>query len=301
MFIPFISTITALTAGLASSVMLNDPPLDWTDASQMPADSSNLPDWSDEDPPPPEYLVIYDMRDLATMLDDVCNVTDVTGNLINRLMATGVYRHLDYEMLLDGVFYMNGTAEDINLLNAQIEKVHNLYSERFELTLACYNVPEDQAAPTLGEPVQPVESFIEIHQSVMRRAPATITSTTSQSYVYDWQPIVGDQSAGYDPTVTPAEDGLELLVYIGADIDESNARVLLRMDGKLTDAEIRDVIGPTMMGTTKPLEFGVPYIQTRSIHVNLPLVPDQMTAVGVVNGFSGDPPIVIAAKLHRLP
>jgi len=221
---------------------------------------------------------------------------------------------LQKESLIDGVYIVTGEAGQHEQLVKLLEDVRSLYQGAYDLELFIYPMAAAQA-PGLGAPADSQAVTLRARQVIARRVESRLDFTEELTYIRDWQPVVGNDSVGYDPDPATVTRGLRLTVTAGA-VDREPATpgagsspaasnpaapaVPLRLRGEWIDAVIERqsaLLAPVSGGE---LELGLPHTTTRTIESDLRLPLGQPSVLAVIPGAKPGEVIVIAGAIREL-
>ncbi len=283
-------------------------------------------------------LRVYDTRDLAAVLPSGSGggtitivprlETDGSGSTLQRL-TLGVQHsdeglvtaspadlvvtrlceqlQLQKESLGDGVYLVTGEADQHVQFVKLIEDVRSLYQGAYELELFTYPVAAAQA-PALGAAPDSQSVTLRTRQVIARRVESRIDLTEELTYIRDWQPVVGNDSVGYDPDPDVVTRGLRLAVTAGAVNDApegrgsaGSGRIPLRLRGEWIDATVERQSSPLAPLSGGNLELGLPRITKRTIESDLRVPLGQAVVLAVVPGTKAGESVVIAGTVRELP
>lgn len=223
---------------------------------------------------------------------------------------------LQKEALVEGVYLITGEDAQHEQFVKLLEDVRSLYQGAYELEILVYPAPAAQA-PAIGSDAEPQSVTIRTRQVIGRRVESRIAVTEEISYIRDWQPVVGNESVGYDPDPGTVTKGLRLIVTAGgvehaapeparrtgrpaSEADAPQSVVSLRLSGSLTDAVVEKQSSPLAPLSGGSLELGLPRLSTRTIESDLRIVPGRTTVLAVVPGTKPGDTLVIAGTLREL-
>lgn len=277
-------------------------------------------------------LVVYDVRDLASMLSPeggtggggVPVLKDIP--LVSNLFATrrgegggtpaadgtrrGVIDSLAeassmvVQTITPGILAATGTKDQHELFQRLINQLRTVDSGTYEVEIAVSKAGPDQSA-AIGQPFASSGEAVRVKQAVRGRTAASLHATETTSYISDWVPVVGNSAVAYQPQTKEAVSGLQLGVLV---TPSSAGRVDVRLTGSLDKADVRMTPNPATgtgaAGQPVPSDLGIglPTVQSRSIAAELDLPLDQSTVVAVVAGFGseGREQVVVAVKVRQL-
>lgn len=242
-------------------------------------------------------LSAEDLRGLSSMsrqiADDGFNTP--AALLVEQFQATGAF-DLTSQQVMPGIFFFQGLTSDIEAMTSMLEQVHEMHSERVEIELACHIVVESNP-PGIGAKFEGSrQPLMRTRQVMTRRVESPISVIERSAYVSDWQPVVGDQSVGYDPETQEAEYGLQAFVIVGRREDTESINVRLR--GTMTDLYMQRLEGPSVDGTQ--LTLGLPRLSVRSLQSDISASIGQSTVAAVIPGFGPEESIVVTVRVRPI-
>lgn len=252
-------------------------------------------------PQPAESTVrLIDARDLVSVMPTTA-VLDTRGAVNRRnpmLQVTdlvlGLSRslNLEAEPLADGVFTIRGEPDGQGSLVVLLEQVRDLYRGQYEVELACY----PSASPAeIGSPAKIDSASIRVRQAVSRRQECRVEASKTILYIAKWQPVVADNSVGYDAQTERASAGLMVTILLGAGPDASDGTVDMRVRGEISDVQLREFSVPLMGEGKGGLPIQLPTTNLRSINADS-RIGAQPRVIGVVPGFKEGEVLIIAAS-----
>ena len=307
-------------------------------AASCPADVISEPIASSAQPEDnPNMLIVYDVRDLATMLSPeegaagVPMLKDVPliGNLFRRGAPGGAGEtsaeqpttkrsvinslaeasSMIIQTISPGILAATGTKDQHDLFQRLITQLRTVDSGSFEIEITVSKAQGEQA-PAIGQPFNATGDVERVKQAIRGRAEALIHATESIAYISEWVPVVGNSSVGYQPQTKEVVSGLRLVASVSP---ATAGRVDLRISGTLDRADVKTtknaVVAPgnaavgAGQGVPSDLGIGLPTVQSRSIQCELAVPFEQAIVIAVATGFdSGGPTnaVVIAAKIRQL-
>lgn len=204
---------------------------------------------------------------------------------------------IECEPLLRGIIAAQGTIARHDQLAEQLREVRLLFTERYEIELACFSVGAS-SAPELGAPIDGVEPELFSRQVIVRRQPTTFRAVTSHTYLADLIVVTGDSAIGYQPQTKTLDDGLTLVLLIGAG-DEDARATPLEARGELTRVSFdRSAIELPGRPDTPPA-VEMPSVDRRTIQTAVSIEYDKLVAIAVVPGFEKGEVVVIAARVRK--
>jgi len=217
------------------------------------------------------------------------------------------------KQLVPGVFAVTAERELHPTIRSMLTQLRDLSHQRYELELVVYAVATP-SAPTLGAAVtiDPNSGASRTRTTVLRRLARPIEAITRIAYISDWMPVVADNAVGNDPTTSEVVSGLSCFATVGAG-PESGETISFQLTGRMC----RATVDPAPVGSGKAfaasgpasegLGIGLPKIDERTIHVDLPLslgaaggAGGKLTAVAVLPGFDAGQSLVIAAGVREI-
>ncbi|MFG0330758.1 MAG: hypothetical protein ACF8PN_12785 [Phycisphaerales bacterium] len=240
----------------------------------------------------PWITKIYDLRDVAALLPPSEEHDDLLDFITQEIVAS---QGFPADRLAAGVYMVSGEPENHDTFVELIGQVESLYHETYEVELLMFTVPSGEA-PELRSRFDG-DAELRTKFVVQRRHPTLIEATEVQTYVSDWQPVVGDQSAGYDPETSEIESGLVVTVTVGTGLDGDGIGFLMR--GEVSDVTMHTARTPGSQYNISGLDLGLPTLARRSIRSNLRIAEGESTVVAVTPGFH-EGAIVIAARVTAI-
>ena len=220
--------------------------------------------------------------------------SDPAHRLVDRLCTV---IGIECEPLLRGIIAAQGTIARHDQLAEQLREVRLLFTERYEIELACFSVGAS-SAPELGAPIDGVELELFSRQVIVRRQPTTFRAVTSHTYLADLIVVTGDSAIGYQPQTKTLDDGLTLQLLIGAG-DENARATPLEARGELTRVSFdRSAIKLPGRPDTPPA-VEMPSVDRRTIQTAVSIEYDKLVAIAVVPGFERGEAVVIAARVRK--
>lgn len=237
---------------------------------------------------------LVDARDLVSVLpparggNPMAPVTDL-------VMGMGRSLELRTEPLADGVFAVTGEAAPQEQFIALLEQVRELYRGQYEVEIACYPAA---AAPEIGAPAKFDTPSMRVRQAVSRRQETSIEASRSILYIAKWQPVVADNSVGYDAQTEHVSAGLMVKVLVGAGPDRGGT-VDVRLRGEVSEVEIKELSVPLMGEAKGGLPIQLPTVTRRTINADGRIGPEPRV-IGVVPGLKEGEVLVIAAAARAV-
>jgi hypothetical protein len=195
----------------------------------------------------------------------------------------------------NSVFMIGAGPETHTRIEALLGQIRSSTAERFKVQLVTLTLPADKAAP-VGSELTYASSNVgtRIDHIVQLRGRAAFESLQSQTYIADWQPIVGTDSVGYQPQSKVATSGVEAMVVIGG-VDEESVEI--RLEGQVSQTSITSVDLPLAQGGAK-LTIGLPQREQRSIHAEAKVRMGAPTVLSVSSGFKPGEVILSIMKVE---
>jgi hypothetical protein len=204
---------------------------------------------------------------------------------------------LEYEPLLRGIVSAQGTIARHDQLAEQLREVRRLFTERYEVELACFSVSAS-SAPELGAPINELEPDLFSRQVIVRRQPTTIRSVTSHTYLADLVVVTGDSAVGYQPQSRMLDDGLTLELLIGAG-DEDERATPLEASGELTRVAFSRSPVELPGRPDSPPAVELPSVDRRTIQTAVSIEYDKLVTIAVLPGFESGTAVVVAARVRK--
>lgn len=234
---------------------------------------------------------LFDVRDLGASMEQSRFMS-----IIERIAEA-----LDVEMRMldDGLLIVSGDTTTLNTFNDMVASLKALFEETYtiELRAAVVAIVE---APEPGSRFEGGEPLYLTRQTVTRRVMSTVASTRSQDYVSDVTPVVGDQSVGFDPTISQATSGIEAKLIVGAD-EEVDERTLVTIRGNLEHTTV-ERFSPEMSDiSTLPQMPGLELLtrQERTFTATRRIPFGEQTAVAILDGLDDGEAIVITMRVVK--
>ena len=147
----------------------------------------------------PEQAVrqqVVDVRDLSAALEDT-RLQMIVGRIAESV-------DVSHDWLDDGLLLIQGPEAEIGVFNGMLSDMRTLYDQTYSIELRVIEV-DVADLPAMGAPVDTDAAPLYItRQTVTRRVSTGILSEQRRSFVADVQPVVGDQSVGFDPDIAEA-------------------------------------------------------------------------------------------------
>ncbi len=192
---------------------------------------------------------------------------------------------------------------------AAIDAVYEAYRPSLVVRIAVYSI-EASSAPQAGARVNPAAwgtPSREISQIIRRRMPTRFASVTTHAYASDINVVVGTGGMGYEPQIDRVDDGIDLVVHVGAADAGGRSRVdaegmISRVD--LREMEMRGLIGagrqPEPMGVGEARgPFELPTVDSRPIRSVLSANAGQEIALAVVDDPGSTRRLVVTIRLDE--
>ncbi len=229
-------------------------------------------------------------------------ISDGVDALMTRLCDT---LGLSRKRLFDGVYGIQGAADEHAQILGMLEDVRALFDERYAVDIGWFATPTN-VIPAIGDTVAFPESGGYRHRIVVtRRTPTPLVRVTESAHVSDIQAIVATQAVAYDPDVSTVSDGLRLSILVGAGKQSSSA-TWIRITGSLNHVTLdRKSTRMSSQGTAPAIDvptmgIELPSVSIRSIRSDLLVDYGRLTVLGVVDGFEAGQSIVMAASVRTL-
>ncbi len=170
-------------------------------------------------------------------------------------------------------------------------------AERFRVQLVTLTLPNDKVPP-IGSTLAFASSSTgsRVDHIVQQRSSTMFECSKSETYIADWQPIVGNDSVGYQPLSKTTTSGVNARIYLGT---ASSSDVEIRMDGEVVDSKVANIELPLAQGGAK-LTIGLPMTQRRSVHAETVVPMGAPTVLSVSTGFEPDESLVTIARIERV-
>lgn len=206
-----------------------------------------------------------------------------------------------------GVVLVVGSEAGQAKLEELLGKVRDLYRESFEVEVLAVAFPANQA-PALGAELSGGKILMRSHQAVALRTPTAVVSTEEIQYIAGWQPIVADNSVGYQLIPASVSNGIRCVVIVGAEEAAAGAKpggTPIRIQGTVSVASMTEKNFEVTVPSGKTvLTIGLPRVQERTIDSSATVGTRGEagpTVIAVINGFEQDQLIVIGANVRRRP
>ncbi|MGB0716348.1 MAG: hypothetical protein ACPGXK_10745 [Phycisphaerae bacterium] len=271
-------------------------------------------------------MKVYDVRDLLTLIDppvpvEIADNVDASrqqdfmiqmltqpststpdpaknetrsGKLESLIDKLCFSHDLQCDELLPGVYMAEGVGDSFEDFERMLQAVRNLYGRPYELALIWYRVASTDDL-TVGEVVEQPKSLRRHHMVVFDNTPIDIRVGTTHTYVADLTAVVAQNSAMHEPVIGTIHDGLFASVVV-SNVDRESETVLVRISG-----EFRDVSFPE--SASRKLEASavhglqLPIIKRRTLSAAAPVDMGKWTVVDIVDDFSEDANLVLAARI----
>lgn len=235
---------------------------------------------------------LVDARDLVSAMpssrgNPVTAVSEIVMGVSDAL-------HLRAVPLSDGIYTVTGEPETHAQFGALLNQVRDLYNGQYEVELACYPAA---APPEIGSVAKVEGASMRVRQAVSRRQECRVESSRSVAYIAKWQPVVADNSVGYDAQTERASAGLMVTILVGAGPDTGGV-VDIRVRGEISEIELRELTVP-LMGDKGGLPVQLPTTNMRSINAD-GRIGAEARVIGVVPGFRPGEVMVIAASARAM-
>ncbi len=204
---------------------------------------------------------------------------------------------------------LNAEPDGHRAFAAAIDAVHEAYRPSLGVRLAVYAV-DAASAPTPGMRVNPAAwgtPVREIRQIVRRRTPTQFASVTSHTYASDVNVIVGTGGFGYEPQTARVDEGVELVISVGAARGDGLSRI--EAEGMISRVALRQMEmqgliglgGENMPGVKGAGEargpFELPTVDRRPIRSVVDAAAGQETALAVVDEPGSTRRLVVTIRL----
>lgn len=205
--------------------------------------------------------------------------------------------------LAEGVYTVEGEANQHEQLTRLIQDTFNLYRGSYEADIVCYTAKASDTPAVGGSPGEHLALY-RARTTMARRVPALLEAIERVSYIEDWTPVVSGQVVGFDPQTAVMEKGVRLAVIVGGadapDADNEDRPILIRLSGNIADIKVQEREIPGV-GDGPPAAFlSLPGASVRSVKAEMNLVPGKPTVVAVVPGFAPGEVIVVSAAVRPI-
>ncbi|MCC6678762.1 MAG: hypothetical protein IT436_16645 [Phycisphaerales bacterium] len=234
---------------------------------------------------------LIDARDLVSVLPPARGGNPMAP-VMDLVMGMGRSLELRTEPLADGVFAVTGEEEPQSRFIALLEQVRDLYRGQYEVELACYAAT---SPAEIGSPAKIDSASIRVRQAVSRRQECRVEASRTILYIAKWQPVVADNSVGYDAQTERASAGLMVTILVGAGPDAPDGSIDMRVRGEISDVQLREFSVPLMGEGKGGLPIQLPTTNLRSINADS-RIGAQPRVIGVVPGFKEGEVLIIAAS-----
>lgn len=204
--------------------------------------------------------------------------------------------------LASGVYGVIGTPEQQEVVARIMDQVRHANAGSYIVRVTVGEAPDNAE---IGTTAAPAAGGVQFAQAMRRGVPAHVKCTTAASYISDWTPVVADNSVGYDPQVSIAEDGFV------ADVTATPSRegfVLLSLTGMLSKVdEIKEATVALSNDSKTGLRLQLPTMQSRGVEATMevPLGGSGVgTMVALAPGFGGSQParsVGVWVSVRELP
>ncbi len=225
---------------------------------------------------------------------------DRVADLVHRLAGP---LDLNVNPVGRGIVLVMGSDEGQDQLEKMLGQVRDLYAEKYSVEIVAVSFPANQA-PAIGSALSGGKVLLRSVQTVPRRTESPVVATEETRFIEGWQPIVADNSVGYQPIPGSVLRGLTCAVVVGAGPEttggKAGAAVQISLRGMVSDASVTEkLVEIAIPGGKTALPIGLPTVKVRSINGQA-LATEQPTVLTVVPGFDGDSVIVLGAAVKRL-
>lgn len=193
------------------------------------------------------------------------------------------------------MFLIGAMPQDHEKIAALMLQMHETSAERYRVELATLSMPSDKVPPVGSAFRVSDASAVRIDHVIQQRSSANFEAIRTQTYIADWQPVVGNDSVGYQPQPKTTTSGLEARVWIGA---ADGASVVVRVNGQYSRTIVKEIELPLATGGGNLL-IGLPERDQRSVHADAKLPLGEATVVGVSSGFEPGTSVVTVVRVER--
>lgn len=193
------------------------------------------------------------------------------------------------------MFLVTAMPEEHDKIAAILLQIRESTTERFTVELVTLSLPSDKAPPVGTTLKYASGTGTRIDHVVQQRTAAAFESLRSQTYIAEWQPVVGNESVGYQPLSKPVTSGVETRIFVGGADAQG---VDIRIEGQISQAEITHAELPLAQGGAK-LTIGLPQRDQRSVSADAHLRFGEPTVVSVCTGFDSASVLVTILKVER--
>ena len=246
-------------------------------------------------------LRVYDLRLLVDHLQGTAS-RDASDEMRSHRAAETVARlamltGMQAQALSDGVFAVAGDAG----AHAQFEKtLASLRADdagRYQVSLRVVEIPEDDGRYTVGAGLPTdtnLRALYSTSHAIRPKSSASFEVVVRESYIAKWQPVVSDQSVGYEAEIETALTGFMGRVSIGS-IGGDGGR--LHLSGVLMDSTV-NTMKETLLGD-RGLTIGLPSVTTRSFSSETRVPVGRPTIVSLIDGLAGSGRLAVIATLRE--
>jgi len=244
---------------------------------------------------------VYDLRPLVDHLQggtsqdasDEMRSHRAVETVTRLAMLTG----MQAQALSDGVFAVAGDAG----AHAQFEKtLLSLRAEesgRYQISLRVVEIPDDDARYTVGAGLPAdakPQALYSTHHAIRPMSSESFEIMVRESYIAKWQPVVSDQSVGYEAEIDAAMTGFMGRIHVGS-VGGDGGRLYLK--GVLMESTV-SILKETLLGD-RGLTIGLPSVTTRSFSSEVRVPLGRPTIVSLLDGFDGSGRLAIVATLRE--
>lgn len=217
---------------------------------------------------------VYDLRDLIGLLPPPMRI-EAAGPMMSTIIPSdaepmaqrpdSVYELMDrlcqslqliHVALSPGIYGIEaGEAEHTTLLS-MLDKVRELYVERYEVQILWYSTSSAQA-PAIGDPVTPAEPLHRQRFVVARRTPTELVQVSQFAYVSNIQPVIATNAVGYAYEVSRVESGLRASIIVGAG-SETETATSIQVTGNLRHVAMGKMSGTLTTDQARSMEVELP-------------------------------------------
>ncbi len=208
---------------------------------------------------------------------------------------------VDHTGLFPGVYGVEAEATEHATLLSMLERVRELYTERYEVEIIWYGSSTEKA-PRIGDPVTPTEPLHRHHLVVARRTPTKIAQVSRYAYISGINPVVATGAVGYAPEIGREHSGLHASIMVGAG-SETETATSIRVWGDLRRVamgKMGRMSGPVTTVESHSMEIELPAVSLRSIQSSIRIEYGKPTTLAVIDGFEDGECVVVAALVRRL-
>jgi len=230
---------------------------------------------------------LYDLRELRS------DVHLAEHDALDELMGTvfGQYVGIGHSELLDGVYVVEGTQEQIDQADEMIRGLRAAVARSFVVRVECWQLPAETTV-SLGRPLPAGGTVTHWCETIAgARRESVVQSTTTQTYINKWSPVVSDNSVGYDPQPESIDSGLTISILIG---QQEGSVVRARFAGELSNASLDERM-VEMGGASLP--FSSPIITRRILNADAIIPVGEPVVLQVLPGMNEGTSLVLTARV----